>query len=47
LNFVGNLTTGMYLPTSNQIGLTVNGSNAVTVSATGMLVPVGISGGTF
>jgi hypothetical protein len=47
LNFVGNTTTGMYLPTSNQIGLTVNGSNAVTVSATGMLVPVGISGGTF
>jgi hypothetical protein len=47
LNFVGNLTTGMYLPTSNQIGLTVNGSNAVTISATGMLVPVGISGGTF
>jgi hypothetical protein len=47
LNFVGNLTTGMYLPTSNQIGLSVNGSNAVTVSATGMLVPVGISGGTF
>ena len=47
LNFVGNTTTGMYLPTSNQIGFTVNGSNAVTVSATGMLVPVGISGGTF
>jgi hypothetical protein len=47
LNFAGNTTTGMYLPTSNQIGFAVSGSNAVTISASGMLIPVGISGGTF
>jgi len=47
LNFAGNTTTGMYLPTSNQIGFSVNGSNAVTISASGMSIPVGIYGGAF
>ena len=47
LNFQGNTNTGMYLPASNQIGFAVNGTNGMTLSTTGLVVPVGISGGTF
>jgi len=47
LNFLGNLTTGMYLVGSGQIGFTVGGSNALTLSASGLFVPVGIPGGAF
>ena len=47
LNFLGNTTTGFYLPASNQIGFAVNGSNGMTLSSTGLAVTNGISGGTF
>ena len=47
LNFLGNTNTGLYLPASNQIGFAVNGSNGMTLSSSGLNVPVGISGGTF
>ena len=47
LNFTGNTTTGMYQPATGQIGLALNGTNALTLSSTGLAVPAGISGGTF
>jgi hypothetical protein len=47
LNFAGNVTTGLYQPATNQIGFSVGASNAATITATGFLIPVGISGGTF
>jgi hypothetical protein len=47
LNFISNLTTGIYLPASAQIGFTIAGSNAATLSASGFAIPVGIGGGTF
>lgn len=47
LNFLGNLTTGLYLPASNQIGFAVNGTNGMTLTTTGLTVTNGISGGTF
>jgi hypothetical protein len=47
LNFVGNNSTGLYLPASNQMAVTLNGVNAATFTSTGFLVPVGIGGGTF
>ena len=47
LNFLGNTNTGLYLPASSQIGFAVNGSNGMTLTTTGLNVPVGISGGTF
>ena len=47
LNFLGNTTTGLYLPASNQIGFAVNGAVGMTLSSTGLVVTNGISGGTF
>jgi hypothetical protein len=47
LNFTSNLTTGIYLPTTAQIGFAIAGANAATLSASGFAIPVGISGGTF
>jgi len=47
LNFVGNLNTGLYLPNSNQVGITINGSEQAYFSSTGLTVFGGISGGTF
>jgi hypothetical protein len=47
LNFLGNTSTGLYLPASNQIGFAVNGANGMTLSSTGLVVTNGISGGTF
>jgi len=47
LNFLSNLTTGLYLPASNQIGFAVNGSIGMILSSTGLAVTNGISGGTF
>lgn len=47
LNFQGNITTGLYLPASNQIGFAVNGTVGMTLSSTGLVVTNGISGGTF
>ena len=47
LNFVGNLTTGLYLPNSNQVGITINVSEQAYFSSTGLTVLSGISGGSF
>ena len=47
LNFVGNVNTGIYLPASAQIGFTIGGANAATLTGTGFNIPVGIGGGTF
>jgi hypothetical protein len=47
LNFSSNTTTGIYQPATNQIGFALNGTNAATLTATGFLIPVGITGGTF
>jgi hypothetical protein len=47
LNFTGNTSTGIYQPTTNQFGISLNGTNAVTVTTSEMFIPVGISGGTF
>ena len=47
LNFLGNLTTGLYLPASNQIGFAVGGSNGMSLTPSGLNVPVGIAGGAF
>jgi hypothetical protein len=47
LNFSGNTNTGVYQPATNQIGFAVNAANAATLTATGFLIPVGISGGAF
>ena len=47
LNFVGDTTTGLYLPASGQLGFAISGVNAGTLSSSGLLLPVGISGGTF
>jgi hypothetical protein len=47
LSFTGSATTGLYLAASNQLGFAINGVNAGTLSAAGLLVPVGINGGAF
>lgn len=47
LSFTGDSLTGLYLAASNQLGFAINGSNAGTLTATGLLLPVGIVGGTF
>lgn len=47
LSFTGSPTTGLYLAASNQLGFAVNGLNAGTLTATGLLLPVGINGGAF
>jgi len=47
LNFVGNLNTGLYLPNSNQVGITINGSEQAYFSSTGLTVFGGIGGGAF
>jgi hypothetical protein len=47
LNFNGDLLTGLYLVGSNQLGFTAGGTNRMTLTTSGLLVPVGISGGTF
>ena len=47
LNFTSNTTTGVYQPATGQIAMALNGTNALTLSSTGLAVPAGISGGTF
>jgi hypothetical protein len=47
LNFVGSTNTGVYLVGSGQLGFAAAGTNAMTLTTTGLLVPVGIPGGTF
>jgi len=45
LNFIGNTVTGLYQPTSNTLGISLNGNNVATFTETALLVPVGIAGG--
>lgn len=47
LNFSGNTSTGIYQPATNQIGFALNAANGATLTTTGFLIPVGISGGAF
>ena len=47
LSFSGDAGTGLYLAASHQLGLAINGLNAGTLTATGLLLPVGINGGAF
>jgi hypothetical protein len=47
LNFTGNINTGIYQSASNQVAMSLNGSNALTLTTAGLAVPAGISGGTF
>jgi hypothetical protein len=45
LNFIGNTISGLYQPTSNTLGIALNGNNVATFTETALLVPVGIAGG--
>jgi hypothetical protein len=47
LNFTGNTNTGLYQPATNQVGFALNGSNALTLTTSGLFVPAGVSGGAF
>ena len=47
INLSGNTNTGIYQPATNQFALALNGSNALTLTTSGLFVPAGISGGTF
>jgi len=47
LSFTGDAITGLYLPSTSQLGIAVNGANAATFTTTGLLVPNGILGGAF
>jgi len=47
LKFAGDPNTGLYLPSSNQLGFVVNNLLAGLFSATGLYVPNGIGGGNF
>lgn len=47
LNFTGDTLTGLYLAASHQLGFSINGVNAGTLTSTGLLMPVGINGGAF
>lgn len=47
LSFTGDALTGLYLAASHQLGFAINGLNAGTLTATGLLLPVGINGGAF
>jgi hypothetical protein len=47
LNFLGDNTTGLFLPSSGQLGFAISGVSAGTLTSTGLRMPVGIAGGTF
>ena len=47
LNFTGDINTGLYQPATDQVAFSLNGSNALTLTTSGLFVPAGISGGTF
>jgi len=53
LNFTGSTQTGLYLPSTNNLGFAVNGSNGMTLNSSGLTVTNvvtalgGIAGGTF
>jgi hypothetical protein len=47
LNFIGDLTTGMFLGATGQLDLVVGGVLGAILTVTGLQVPVGIASGTF
>jgi hypothetical protein len=47
LNFQGDVTTGLYLAASGQLGFAIAGTAAGKLTANGLLLPVGIDGGAF
>jgi len=47
LNFVGDSTTGLYLPTSGTFGISASGVSVAQLSTTQAYFPTGIQGGTF
>jgi hypothetical protein len=47
LNFSGDTNSGYYLAATNQLGFSLGNTNRMTLTTTGLLVPVGISGGVF
>lgn len=47
LSFTGDSATGIYLAASQQLGFAVAGVNAGTLTASGLLLPVGVIGGAF
>ena len=47
LNFVGNVQTGFYLPSTGQLGWALAGVNKMTLQSDGLHVVDGIKGGTF
>lgn len=47
LNFLGNTSTGFYLPSTATLGWALAGVNKMTLSSSGLAVVDGIAGGTF
>jgi len=47
LNFQGDVTTGLYLVGSGQLGFALGGSVGAILSNTGLYVPTGVTGGAF
>jgi hypothetical protein len=47
LNFLGDNTTGLFLPSSGQLGFAISGVSAGTLTSTGLRMTVGVDGGTF
>lgn len=47
LSFLSDATTGLYLAASGQLGFAISGVAAGKLTATGLLLPVGINGGAF
>lgn len=47
LSFQGDSGTGLYLQASGQLGFAIGGAAAGKLTATGLLLPVGINGGAF
>jgi hypothetical protein len=47
LNFSGDTNSGFYLAATSQLGFSLANVNKMTLTTTGLLVPVGISGGVF
>lgn len=47
LNFFGDTATGLYLAGTHQLGFAINGVSAGQLTASGLLLPVGVAGGQF
>jgi hypothetical protein len=47
INFFGNTTTGLYLPSSNTIGFTSGGTSIGSASSSGWQLTAGVLGGAF